>query len=99
MEIIRNEELHQMINMIQKSKWLWICKHNVYRKPTEWNGKPFNIFERKTAWSTKKSGTLLRDNIYFCNRSRHWRHMFVTYRNKSNMDLKYTACNSMCDDD
>ena len=47
----------------------------------------------------KQHGTLLRDNIYFCNRSRHWRHMFVTYRNKSNMDLKYTACNSMCDDD
>ena len=40
---------------IQKSKWLWICKHNVYRKPAEWNGKPFNIFERKQHGALKKA--------------------------------------------
>ena len=84
---------------IQKSKWLWICKHNVYRKSAEWNGKPFNIFERKTAWSTKKAAHYYGIIFIFAIGAGVGGICSLHIGIRAIWILKYTACNSMCDDD
>lgn len=82
----------------QKSKRIWLCKYNVYRKSKKRHRKSFDILTRKETGNLKKSVTLLWNNICVRYWSRNWWNFIIVHRHQSYMGIINPVSNSICHD-